>query len=151
MILFRIARERYAEDLSGRGGLLSFARWHDHLPIIYSSLSSSTCILEKLVHLQPEEIHHDLVMAKIEVDDTASSLMLETGQLPIGWNKYPSPDILKKIGNAWLQNQSSLLLFVPSAIDPFSQNVLINPLHTEANLLTIKEISPFTFDDRLLK
>nr|WP_299289216.1 RES domain-containing protein [uncultured Mucilaginibacter sp.] len=90
-------------------------------------------------------------MAKIEVDDTASSLMLETGQLPIGWNKYPSPDILKKIGNAWLQNQSSLLLFVPSAIDPFSQNVLINPLHTEANLLTVKEISPFTFDDRLLK
>lgn len=151
MILYRIARERYAYDLSGRGGLLSSARWHDHLPVIYTSLISSTTILEKLVHLRFEEIHHDLFMMQIEVPDIISSQMLEISQLPVNWNTYPAPDILKKIGNAWLLSKTSLLLYVPSVIDPLAQNVLINPLHIEINLLKIIELKPFTFDNRLLK
>ena len=151
MMLYRITRELYAHDFSGRGGLLSSARWHDRLPVIYTSLASSTTILEKLVHLKFDEIHNDLVMIRFEVSDIASSQMLEANQLSKNWNTYPAPDILRKIGNAWLLSKSSLLLYVPSVIDPLAQNVLINPLHFEINLLKIIEIKPFTFDDRLLK
>lgn len=77
--------------------------------------------------------------------------MLEISQLPVNWNIYPAPDILKKFGNAWLLSKTSLLLYVPSVIDPLAQNVLINPLHMEINLLKIIELKPFTFDNRLLK
>jgi len=149
MILYRIAREKYANDLSGRGGLMSSARWHDHLPVIYTSVNSATCILEKLVHLLPEEIHHDLTMSILSVDESLSSEMIEITQLPAIWKHYPAPDILKRIGNAWLMAKSSPLLFVPSVIDPYSQNVLINPLHPDAVHITVGKVEPFTYDERL--
>jgi RES domain-containing protein len=149
MILYRIARERYASDLSGRGGQLSSARWHDHLPVIYTSVNSSTCILEKLVHLLPDEIHHDLVISSLIIPESFQSEILHIEQLPAGWKTYPAPEVLKRIGNAWLISKSSALLFVPSVIDPLAQNVLINPLHPDAATINIGMAEPFTFDDRL--
>lgn len=151
MILYRITREKYANDLSGRGGLLSSARWHDHIPVIYSSVNSSTAILEVLVHLQPEEIHNDLVIMSIIVPDTTASEELDITQLPADWNSYPAPAILKRIGNAWLTSKSALLLYIPSVIDPLAKNVLINPMHPDALLLKIDNVQPFTFDKRLIK
>jgi RES domain-containing protein len=149
MILYRITRKKYAGDLSGQGGLLSSARWHDHLPVIYASVNSATCILEKLVHLSPGEIHHDLAMSILEVDESLSSEQISIEQLPLSWKHYPAPDILKRIGNAWLISKSSPLLFVPSVIDPYSQNVLINPLHPDAAHITVTKVEPFTYDERL--
>ena len=149
MILYRITRERYALDLSGRGGQLSAARWHDHLPVIYTSVNSSTCILEKLVHLSLDEIHNDLVISSLIVPDSLESETLRGEQLPEGWKRYPAPDVLKRIGNAWLTGRSSLLLYVPSVIDPLAQNVLINPLHPDIASVTIGTIALFSFDDRL--
>lgn len=151
MKLYRIAREKFAMDLSGRGGLLSAARWHDHLPVLYTSVQSSTCILEKLVHLEAGEIHHDLQIIEMSVPDSVTSLIVDPQDLPSTWNTYPAPRSLAKIGNAWLTDKNSLLLYVPSVIDPFSQNVLINPLHEEARELKIDSITPFRFDERLYK
>jgi len=149
MILYRITRKKYAHDLSGRGGLLSSARWHNHLPVIYTSVNSATCILEKLVHLLPEEIHHDLTLSILNVDESLSSEAVSIDQLPPTWKHYPAPDVLQRIGNAWLIAKSSPLLFVPSVIDPYSQNVLINPLHPDAARITVNKVEPFTYDGRL--
>jgi RES domain-containing protein len=151
MKLYRIAREKYAQDLSGRGGLLTAARWHDHLPVLYTSVQSSTCILEKLVHLQAGEIHHDLQMIEMNVPDSVTQLVVDPDDLPVNWQTYPAPRTLAKIGNAWLTARSSLLLYVPSVVDPFSQNVLINALHEEVRELKIASITPFRFDERLYK
>lgn len=151
MILYRIARKKYARDLSGQGGYFSTARWHNHMPVLYTSLQSSTCILEKMVHLVPAEIHHDLQFIQMEVPDIASRLVLDVYDLPKSWKNYPAPPILQRIGNAWLTSAESLLLYVPSVIDPFSTNVLINPLHPEAKNVSIKSVQKFSFDDRLLK
>lgn len=149
MKLYRIARAEFANDLSGRGGLRSPARWHNFMPVLYTSIQSSTCILEKLVHLEPDEIHHDLEMVEIFVPDAASFLSVAAEDLPVNWSNYPAPRVLEKIGNEWLLSNRSLLLFVPSVCDPFSQNVLINPAHEEAVALKILSISPFRFDKRL--
>jgi RES domain-containing protein len=151
MKLYRIAREKYATDLSGRGGLLTAARWHDHLPVLYTSVQSSTCILEKLVHLEAGEIHHDLEMTEMSVPDSVTHLVVDPQDLPEKWNTYPAPRALTKIGNAWLTAKNSFLLYIPSVVDPFSQNVLINPLHEEAKDLKIESITPFRFDERLYK
>jgi len=151
MILYRIAREKYARDLSGRGGLLTAARWHNHLPVIYSSVQSSTCILEKLVHLKLGEIHHDLQLIEMEVPESASNLLVDPQDLPVNWNTYPAPRTLARIGNAWLAAKSSFLLYVPSVVDPLARNVLINPLHKEAGELKLLSIIPFTYDERLYK
>lgn len=151
MIFYRITREKYAYDLSGKGGLLSVARWHKHIPVIYASVNSSTTILEKLVHLQTGEIHNDLVTVSILIPDDTSSERIEIAQLPLNWRKYPAPAILQRIGNAWLKSKGALLLYIPSVIDPLAKNVLINPMHPEAALLKIGDITPFRFDRRLVK
>lgn len=151
MILYRITRTIYAEDLSGRGGAISAARWHDRLPVIYTSLHSSTSILEKLVQLQTDEIHNDLMMMSIIVPENCSSEELTIDQLPNQWNTYPSLPLLQRIGNAWLKKKGSLLLFVPSVIDQRAINVLINPQHPEASGLKVGTIEPFTFDGRLTR
>jgi RES domain-containing protein len=149
MKLYRITRERHAYDLSGKGGLLSSARWHDHMPVIYASVNSSTSILEKLVHMQQTEIHHDLVMVTLLANDDWDSEIITTEQLRPGWDNYPAPLMLKQIGNAWLSGVSSPMLFVPSVIDKYAQNVLINPLHPVCTGLNVIETIPFTFDTRL--
>lgn len=151
MILYRISRLKYARDLSGRGGLLSAARWHNHIPVMYTSVNSSTSILEKLVHLQTGEIHNDLVMISLIVPDEATAQQVTIPQLPINWDAYPAPARLQKIGNAWLKLKGALLLYIPSAIDPMAQNVLINPMHAEAEGITIGDVRPFRFDKRLLQ
>jgi RES domain-containing protein len=38
---------------------------------------------------------------------------------------------------------------VPSAIIPFEQNVLINPLHPDRARLTVADVMPFAWDARL--
>jgi RES domain-containing protein len=149
MILYRIARERYAMDLSGRGGLLSTARWHNHMPILYSSLQSSACILEKLVHLEQKEIHHDLQIVVMSLPDNSSRLRLDSHDLPPDWHQYPAPIRLQGLGNAWLTSAKSLLLEVPCVLDPFAQNILINPLHPEALNLKVDSVTSFRFDVRL--
>ena len=151
MIFYRITREKYASDLSGKGGLLSSARWHKHIPVIYASVNSSTCILEKLVHLNTGEIHNDLVTISIIVPDDAASERIDIAQLPVNWRKYPAPSILQRIGNAWLKSKGALLLYIPSVIDPLAKNVLINPLHPEAAQIQIGDVQPFRFDMRLVK
>jgi len=150
MILYRIAREKYARDLSGNGGLISSARWHHHMPVLYTSFNSSTCILETLVHVRPEEIHNDLQIIVMEVTDTISSETISPSQLPPYWATIPGPPILKQIGNAWLRGQTAALLIVPSAVDPMAQNVLINPMHPDIALIRIKETMPFNYDRRLM-
>jgi RES domain-containing protein len=150
MILYRIARDTHALDLSGKGGLISSARWHEHLSVIYTSLSSSTAVLEKLVHLQPTEIHNDLKMITMEITEDVSSERIEASQLPDGWTNYPSLEYLKQIGNAWLTGKTALLLYVPSAIDPIAENVLINPAHEQIQFLKTITIQDFRFDQRLV-
>jgi len=150
MILYRIAREKYARDLSGNGGLISSARWHNRMPVIYASLNSSTCILEKLVHLAPEEIHNDLMIVTLEVDDTSASEKIASSQLPGNWREYPAPALSQNIGNAWLRSKSAVLLFVPSVIDPLAENALLNPMHSDISKISIRDVQPFTFDERLL-
>ncbi len=149
MKLYRIVREQFANDLSGRGGLISFARWHYYMPVVYTSLQTSTCILEQLVHIEAGEIHHDLTMVEMSLPDHASYRSVDPDDLPENWKSYPSPPELCRIGNTWLTGRTSLLLYVPGVVDPFSRNVLINPLHEEAAGIRIESITRFVFDRRL--
>jgi RES domain-containing protein len=47
------------------------------------------------------------------------------------------------IGDAWLAAGASGLLLVPSAIIPFEQNALINPLYPASARLMVANVMPF--------
>ncbi len=69
--------------------------------------------------------------------------------LPNNWREYPAPEELQTIGTDWLRGMKSLVLVVPSAINPQEKNILLNPAHQEMKKLKVETSQPFQFDPRM--
>ena len=139
------------ETLDGVGGLLVSARWHTKgHPVIYCTLNPATALLETLVHMEidsedrPERFH----VLRIEAPDSVSIEKIEGDSLPPNWAE--DTNATQAIGDRWLSERRSLLLRVPSALVPETWNVLVNPQHSEANLLKITATYDHAFDARLI-
>src|SRR5271166_3781436 len=59
------------------------------------------------------------------------------------------PDDTVAVGDDWLASRRSAVLSVPSAIVPESRNLLLNPVHPDAERASIAAVRPFAFDGRL--
>lgn len=149
MILYRITNARYADDLSGNGARLYGGRWNSEgRAMVYLASSRSLAILESLAHLVPTNVPGEYMMLTIETPDDL--LEINAKLLPANWNEYPEPNILKQIGNSFLQKNEYLLLKVPSVIVPEEFNYLMNPTHPKAGKVKITKKSPFIFDERIV-
>ena len=149
MFLYRISNARYADDLSGNGARLYGGRWNSEgRAMVYLASSRSLAILESLAHLSPTNIPVDYVILTIDVPDDFFEIDIKL--LPNNWSEYPEPNILKEIGNSFLQKNEFLLLKVPSAIVPQEFNYLMNPMHQKAGKVKIVSKAPFSFDERLV-
>ena len=150
MLVYRIQKAKYANDISGTGSTLVSGRWHQagKLPILYSSSNISLAILECLVHLPTVVKPPDLVLLTIEVPDKGI-VTIETKNLPENWNKKGYFDDVQQWGTKWLQGLSSLAIIVPSVTSPDS-NILINPSHRDFLSVRIVDNRPITLDDRLI-
>jgi hypothetical protein len=71
--------------------------------------------------------------------------------LPSGWADLPPSAGAQEFGRTWLQSNSALVMFVPSAIIPESANALINPAHAAYADVTLEIVRDFTFDARMFK
>ena len=152
MILFRIAKRKYVEDLSGEGARLFGGRWNPKgTNVIYTAESRSLATVEYLVHLPMSLIPVDIYLAEIHVPDHVNCAQIDPETLPEDWTTSPPPFSLSRKGEEWIRSHESLLLRVPSAVVRMEWNVLINPNHESASEITIASIAPFSFDDRLLK
>jgi len=137
--------------LSGKGGLVASGRWHTHPRlVIYTSESLALANLELLVHLKAHLLPKNLVAIELDVPDAVQVVELGIDKLPKAWRRWPAPRTTQNIGNAWLDDQSSALLKVPSAIIPTEFNFLINPLHPDCERITVTSKVNFTIDARLI-
>lgn len=149
MILFRFTGMKYANLLDGEGSRIYGGRWNSPgLPVIYTSTSISLSLLELLIYQSSYEELQTNYLLRIEVADAHFNHSREITVKP-GW-QY-DPGYTRFIGDSYLQEKSSLLLRVPSAIIPEETNVLINPLHKDFRKVSIREANPFAFDSRLFK
>jgi RES domain-containing protein len=96
----------------------------------------------------PTNIPRDYVILTIEAPD--DFIVINIKLLPENWNEYPEPNILKQIGNSFLQKNEYLILKVPSAIVPEEFNFLLNPTHSKTGKVKVIDKVPFKFDERLL-
>lgn len=150
MILYRLVRLPYANDLSGNGSRLYGGRWNSEgKAMVYLASSRSLAVLECLAHVSPTNIPDDYYMVVIETPDDLEELNIS--QLPPNWHQFPEQNILKQIGNAFLQRAQHLLLKVPSALVKQEYNYLMNPMHPLAASVKIIDKQPFNFDERLVK
>lgn len=161
--VYRVARRDHASStadaLSGAGGLYSEGRWHSlgHR-IVYSSQSTTLCLLERLVHADEwiAERHPDRIMLSLTVPDV-SVYRYEAAELsardPL-WRREGSL-FCRRLGDLWLAKKASCALMVPSAANQADFNILFNPEHPEfAQLLSANDpliSAPVELDERIVE
>lgn len=152
MDLFRISKKKYIEDLSGEGARKFGGRWNSKgSAVLYTSETESLAALETLVHASIATMPNDLSLLTLSIPDDIQADKIDADQLPDGWRKYPAPNQLATLGNNWIESGASLILKVPSVLVQTEMNILINPNHSNAEKLSIKEVRPFSFDMRLFQ
>lgn len=151
MEVWRLCRARHeATAFSGIGAEKAGGRWNlkGHA-MVYTSEHLSLAALELLVHVAAENVPDDLISIKGTLPADVSVRELREADLPAHWRTYPAPAELPAIGTAWLSEQRTAVLIVPSAINPLERNLLLNPRHADMKRLLVERGKPFQFDPRL--
>lgn len=145
MRLYRVARAKFATDLSGEGARLYGGRWTPPgYPAIYTSEHPALAAWENAVHfgLQEPVAPLDFRLIELVVPVEASANILDVPSMPHD---------LESVGRDWLENRANdlLMMRVPSAVIPLSWNIIINPRHPDAGQITATDPGAFVFDVRL--
>ena len=148
MVLYRLAKDIYANDLSGAGAKAYGGRWNNKgNAMLYTASNRALAILEVLVHLPALLIPNNYCIITLDVPNDFEAL--EVKDLPPNWHDTTTT-ALKPIGDRFLRDNKHLMLRVPSSIVSQEYNFLLNPLHPSAQLARVTDISPYNFDSRLL-
>lgn len=152
MNVYRLAKAKFIQDLSGIGARIAGGRWNEKgTAVLYAAQSRALATVEYLVHVPIAIIPKNLRMAILEIPDAVSQKTVAIKNLPPNWNHYPPLPELAKIGTDWVTENSELLLFVPSAVVLKELNVLINPSHPDMKHVKIRDVEVYKFDKRLLR
>lgn len=147
MIVYRLSKEIYANDISGRGAEIAGGRWNSKgQTALYTAQSIALCVTEIAVHIPLGILPKDYRLVYIEIPDVE---FFEPKRLSKDWNTFPHPDSTQKIGDKFLKENKFLLMKIPSAAVQGEFNYIINPRHINFSDVKIKKIEKFTFDDRL--
>jgi RES domain-containing protein len=152
MLVYRLAKDQFAQDLSGEGAKRYGGRWNSiGIPVLYTSSTIALALVEMLVHLPKKNLPNDLVLITIEIEKSATLDILNPIDLPKEWIQFPIPKETQNIGDEWLASNSNLSLQIPSVIIPEEKNILINVNHPNFNAqVKIKNSRKFSFDNRLI-
>ncbi len=153
MIVYRIARQKHSEELSGLGAFFNGGRWNSKgTEMIYTASNRSLAMAEVLVHLKIREVIFDFCMMEIFIPDSIPILQLSLDDLPIGWNSIIEyKKSIQEIGDHFCLDNKHGLMRVPSAVVKDDWNILINSMSTWFNEIKIVHVEPFPFDGRLLR
>jgi RES domain-containing protein len=133
LTVYRLTRSKYANDLTGIGGLRAAGRCnHKGTPVIYAAKHVSLALAEILVHLDASELPHDYVLVTIEIPDHVA-IRRATREEALAASTNPDVPVF----------------LVPSVIVPQEQNVVIFP-KVAGFEATVKNVEPFQIDERLL-
>lgn len=150
MIVFRLSKLKYANDLSGRGAEKAGGRWNSKgTAIVYTSETRALCTTEIAVHTPLGNVPLDYVIIALEIPNTLTVHELKDKELPEDWKSLPHAHSTQEIGDAFVENEKSPVLKVPSAVVQGEYNYLLNPMHKDFKKIKVKLIEPFDFDERL--
>lgn len=148
MRVYRIARQRYASDLSGTGARLYGGRWNPKgIALVYTAESRALAAMELAVRIDLNDLPEDLCVITLDVPDTVT---VEGVEQVDQWDRHP-PDPLASVlqGQRFVERGDALVLRVPSVVVRGDINYLLNPLHEDFQQVHRVETVPFFFDERL--
>lgn len=150
-LAWRIVKAAHAEQaFDGEGARQYGGRWNSPgVRMVYTADSPALAALELLVQLNDASRLSAFVLISLEISDKLVK-ELRGSALPAGWRAHPAPPELQARGDAWIQEASSVVLRVPSAIEPRQHNFLVNPEHPQFRSLKVGKPEPYAFDLRLM-
>lgn len=152
MRLFRLTKEKYANDFSGKGAALFGNRWNSKgVEMLYTAESRALAMAEVAVHLSFGSLPKDYVMVELSISGNTKMGEIATNTLAERWKSHPPIHATQLIGDAFISSNEYGLLKVPSAVVAGDWNYLINPHHPASKKLKLVEISTFEFDKRLFR
>ena len=122
-------------------------RWHySGHAIVYLTETPASALLEVCVHTSANDVPPEFTLLKIEGPAVKVSA-IKADDLPTDWRTRL--EVTRDLGTAWLEKNESVLLQVPSAIVPETENFLLNPSNKQATEFRIVEVFSYPFDLRL--
>lgn len=152
MKVFRLAREKHAKPLSGKGSAIYGARWNPiGIELIYTAQNRSLAMAEVAVHLTLATLPEDYMILTIDIPDDIKIKEITVADLPADWQEFPHPASTQDIGREFVTENKYCVLRIPSVVTLGDFNLLINPNHKDFFRITITSIDKFPFDKRLFK
>lgn len=151
MIVYRLSKQAYINDLSGAGSERTGGRWNSKgIAVLYTAASRALAVVEIAVHIPLGIIPINYHMATIELPDN-NIFKVDNNSLPANWHTNPFTKATQNIGDDFIINNRHLVMQVPSATVIGDHNYLINPRHPDFKKVKVQSTSPFEFDLRLFK
>jgi RES domain-containing protein len=147
MLVYRITQTKYAGKLIASGRA---ARWNPNdIEMIYTASSRSLACLENAVHRSQAGLSQLFSIMIIEVPDHVKTKTIRLNDLSGDWTDYNQMSFTQHIGQAWIRENDSVILQVPSSIIEEEVNYLLNPDHRDFEQIKVIKTQPFVFDKRL--
>jgi len=153
--LWRISKDTpqyLATDLSGGGAKFTGGRWNrKRTAVVYTSMTIALATLETRAHLGGNLGIRNAFLVRIMVPPQVWEQrdIVAAGELAATWLAEPPGATSIGFGDSWLRGKAAPLLLVPSVIIPEEYNVLINPAHPAATLLSAAVLRQYVYDPRL--
>lgn len=149
MIIYRLVRTLYKDDLSGQGAFLYGGRWNSKgIYALYCSEHISLAALEIIVNYDRSLIQMIPSYHLIEID-IPDGMIMEIDILALKENWGTDFEYSQYIGDQFLQSKAELALKIPSAVIPEESNFLINPAHEHFKKMVVKSAREYGLDNRL--
>ena len=151
MIVYRLCKQVYSNDLSGYGAEKTGGRWNSKgIPVLYTAASRALAVVEIAVHVPFGIIPTEYKLTTIELPET-SIIKVAIKGLPPNWNRNPFIKATQLIGDDFIRKNEALILQVPSASVNGDYNYLINPRHPDFKHIKVNITEAFEFDLRFFR
>ena len=149
MLVFRLGKTQYKNDLTGIGAKLFGGRWNNPgTACLYTAENRSLALLEYTVNVNVSEIPRALSFTLIEIPDE-NVTELEIKDLPGDWMKFPAPSSTKLFGTKLLDSVNTAVIKIPSTIIPQEFNFILNPSHPLSKKFKILGVEDYVYDLRI--
>lgn len=147
MLVYRVSKSQYADDLNGTGAKLYGGRWnHIDTACVYTSESRALATLEYAVNSPMNLIPRALSICIFEIDESQIK-QIKIKSLPGDWREVPVPNSSKDFGTKLLQKGIPIIQ-IPSIVIPEEFNYLLNPNAIE-KAYKLVEKKDYVFDLRI--
>lgn len=142
--VYRIVSNQYP-PFDGGGAYRWGSRWvNPGRLVVHGASSYSLAVLENLVQWQANELPPTLVCVVATIPGSIKPTRKKV-------HDVNDADACRTIGDGWFDKGKTAVLWVPSIVSPYEDNVLINQLHPDFAKIRVAKPVSVAVDKRMLR